>query len=106
VVGEDSNRDGLPTVLLEAMALGTPCISTNVTGIPEVIRHRETGLMVSQHDPIALADAIMELLQDPELRLQLATQARKIVEQDFDIHRNAAQLRTLFRTAAVSPVAV
>jgi colanic acid/amylovoran biosynthesis glycosyltransferase len=48
----------------------------------------------------------VELLQDPELRLQLATQARKIVEQDFDIHRNAAQLRTLFRTAAVSPVAV
>jgi colanic acid/amylovoran biosynthesis glycosyltransferase len=52
VVGEDSNRDGLPTVLLEALALGTPCISTNVTGIPEVIRHRETGLMVSQHDRI------------------------------------------------------
>jgi colanic acid/amylovoran biosynthesis glycosyltransferase len=106
VVGGDSNRDGLPTVLLEAMAIGTPCVSTDVTGIPEVVRHGETGLMVPQHDPIALADAIGELLQDPELRLHLATQARQVVEQDFDIHRNAAQLRTLFRMAAVSPVAV
>src|SRR5262249_30826288 len=43
VVGQDGNRDGLPTVLLEAMALGTPCVSTDVTGIPEVVRDGETG---------------------------------------------------------------
>ncbi|HUE76254.1 MAG TPA: glycosyltransferase, partial [Chloroflexota bacterium] len=55
VVGEDGNRDGLPTVLLEAMALGTPCISTDVTGIPEVLRDGETGLLVRQQDPQGLA---------------------------------------------------
>lgn len=50
VIGSDGNRDGLPTALLEAMALGTPCISTDVTGIPEAVRNGETGLVVPQHD--------------------------------------------------------
>ena len=62
VVGSDGNRDGLPTVLLEAMALGTPCVSTDVTGIPEVLRDGETGLMVAQHAPHELADALEKLL--------------------------------------------
>jgi glycosyltransferase involved in cell wall biosynthesis len=48
IVGEDGNRDGMPTVLLEAMALGTPCVSTPVTGIPEIVREGETGLLVPQ----------------------------------------------------------
>ena len=58
VVAEDGNRDGLPTVLLEAMALGTPCVATDVTGMPEAVRHGDTGLIVDQHDPPALAHAL------------------------------------------------
>lgn len=104
VIGTDSNRDGLPTVLLEAMALGTPCISTDVTGIPEALRHRETGLIVPQHDAIALAKALEQLLNDAHLRVQLATQARKLIETNFDIHCNAAHLRTIFRAAPVKAV--
>lgn len=105
VVGRDSNQDGLPTVLLEAMALGTPCISTDVAGIPEVVRHEKTGLSVPHHDAIALADAIAHLLQNPKFGVQLATQARQLIEQEFDIHRNATQLRTLFRAAiSVNPI--
>jgi len=99
VVGGDGNRDGLPTVLLEAMALGTPCVSTDVTGIPEVLRDEETGLMVPQHDPAALADAIERLLADPELRVELAGRARRLVEEEFDVHRNAALLRETFEAA-------
>jgi colanic acid/amylovoran biosynthesis glycosyltransferase len=99
VVGEDGNRDGLPTVLLEAMALGTPCVSTDVTGIPEVLRDGETGLMVPQRDPAALADAIERLLADPELRVGLAGRARRLVEAEFDVHRNAARLREAFQAA-------
>jgi glycosyltransferase involved in cell wall biosynthesis len=98
VIGSDGNSDGLPTVLLEAMALGTPCVSTNVTGVPEIVRDRNTGLMVPQHDPIALAAAIEELLTNPTLRVELATQARHLIEAEFDIHRNTSSLRTLFRT--------
>lgn len=104
VIGTDSNRDGLPTVLLEAMALGTPCVSTDVTGIPEALQHRETGLIVPQHDAIALAKALEQLLTDANLRVQLATQARKLIETNFDIHCNAAHLRTIFRAAPVAAV--
>jgi glycosyltransferase involved in cell wall biosynthesis len=99
VVGGDGNRDGLPTVLLEAMALGTPCVSTDVTGIPEVLRDGETGLMVPQRDPAALADAIERLLADPELRVRLAGRARRLVEAEFDVRRNAALLRETFEAA-------
>jgi len=99
VVGSDGNRDGLPTVLLEAMALGTPCVSTAVTGIPEVLRDGETGLMVPQRDPAALADAIERLLGDPTLRVELADRARRLIEEEFDVHRNAALLREVFDTA-------
>src|SRR5699024_3724193 len=55
VVGSDGNTDGLPTVVLEAMALGTPCVTTDVTGLVEVIDHERTGLLVPQRDPAALA---------------------------------------------------
>ena len=96
VLGSDGNRDGLPTVLLEAMALGTPCVSTDVTGIPEVVIDGRTGLQVPQHDPIRLADAIVRLLDDGHLRLRLAEGARRLIEREFDITRNAAVLRATF----------
>jgi glycosyltransferase involved in cell wall biosynthesis len=96
VIGADGNRDGLPTVLLEAMALGTPCVSTDVTGIPEVLRDGATGLMVRQHDAAGLAAAIEKLLESSSLRVKLATQARQRIEAEFDVERNAARLRELF----------
>lgn len=99
VVGQDGNRDGLPTVLLEAMALGTPCVSTDVTGIPEILHDGKTGLMVSQHDPAALAAALERLFDDAELRVRLAARARRMIERDFDIHQNASEIRALFQAA-------
>lgn len=96
VIGKDGNRDGLPTVLLEAMALGTPCVSTDVTGIPELVQNGETGLIVPQHDAEELAIALRKLLTDSALRVQLSTQARQLIESEFDIHRNAGILRGLF----------
>ena len=96
VVGRDGNRDGLPTVLLEAMALGTPCVATPVTGIPEVVRDGETGLLVPEHDPAALAGALGRLLDDRALRVRLAGQARGLVEREFDSRRQAQVLRALF----------
>jgi colanic acid/amylovoran biosynthesis glycosyltransferase len=102
VVGADGDRDGLPTVLLEAMALGTPCISTDVTGIPEAVRDGETGLAVPQHDPTALAAAIERLLLEKALRVRLAVNARRLVEREFDIRRNASRLRAVFDEAAAA----
>jgi colanic acid/amylovoran biosynthesis glycosyltransferase len=102
VVGEDGNRDGLPTVLLEAMALGTPCVSTPVTGIPEVVRHAETGLLVPERDPAALAGALGRVLDDRELGRAFAQGARALMERLFDLHRNTADIRSVFEAAALA----
>ncbi len=96
IIAKDGNRDGLPTVLLEAMALGTPCVGTDVTGMPEVISDRTTGSIVRQNDPVTLANALEEILQDPNLRVQLATRARQLVESEFDIDKNTARMRSSF----------
>lgn len=96
VVGSDGNRDGLPTVLLEAMALGTPCVATPVTGIPEAVHHDRSGLLVPEADPHALATAIGRLLDDADLRTRLASAARGLVEEEFDVHRQSARLRRHF----------
>jgi len=96
VVAEDGDRDGLPNVIQEALALGTPVISTDVAGIAEVIRDGETGLRVPQNDPPALADAIERLLTDPNLRVRIAAQGRRLIEAEFDIDRNTARRRACF----------
>jgi colanic acid/amylovoran biosynthesis glycosyltransferase len=94
VVGADGNREGLPTVLLEAMALGTPCVGTDVTGIPEVLLDGRTGLAVAQRDPAGLAAALARLLDDAELRVRLAGAARRRIEARFDADETSACWRT------------
>jgi glycosyltransferase involved in cell wall biosynthesis len=100
VVGKDGDRDGLPNVIQEALALGTPVVTTDVTGIPEVVRDGETGLQVPQADPEALAVALDRLLTDHDLRVRLAARGRRLIEAEFDIHRNAGRRRALFVAAS------
>ncbi|MFC5380496.1 glycosyltransferase [Aquipuribacter nitratireducens] len=95
VVGDDGNRDGLPTVVLEAMALGTPVVSTPVTGIPEVVRDGDTGLLVPERDPAALARALRRLLDDADLRERTARAARSLVESGYDRRDQARRLRAM-----------
>ena len=90
------DRDALPTVLLEAAAQGLPCVSTPVGGIPEIIRHRETGLLVPSNSPLALAQAIAELAGDAILRARLGAGARSRAKALFDLHQNVATLRGWF----------
>lgn len=105
IVANDGNRDGLPTVLLEAMALGTACVATAVTGIPELVLDNETGLLLAPGDTVALADALQMLLLDGELSFRLASQARVLIEAEFDIDRNTRRIRALFSDTAVGSVA-
>lgn len=104
VVGADGNRDGLPTVLLEAMALGTPCVSTPVTGIPEAIEHRRTGLLVGERDVSGLVDALTELITDRGLATELARAARTKIETDYDARRQSSAVGALFES--LQPVEV
>jgi colanic acid/amylovoran biosynthesis glycosyltransferase len=100
IVAEDGDRDGVPTTLLEALALGVPCVSTDVTGIPEVIVDGATGLVVPQRDPKALADALVRLLEGPALGLELARRGRALVDERFDAAKNTGALRALFAQAS------
>lgn len=103
LVGADGNRDGLPTVLLEAMALGTPCVTTPVTGIPEAIEHGLTGLLVPERDSIGLAAALGDLLADSRLRARLAARARARVEDEYDVRQQAGKVADLFAAVARTP---
>ncbi len=100
IVSEEGDRDGLPTVLLEAMALGTPVIATRVAGIPELVIEGKTGRCVVPGDSAALAEAISHLADSEELRIRLAYEARALIEQEFDIDCNTRQLREIFAAAA------
>jgi glycosyltransferase involved in cell wall biosynthesis len=79
------------------MALGTTVVSTDVAGIPDVVHHGETGLQVPQHDPVALAAAIERLLAEPGLGVRLATNARGLMEAEFNIRHNTERRRAIFR---------
>ncbi|MGE9365290.1 glycosyltransferase family 4 protein [Isoptericola nanjingensis] len=100
VLGADGNRDGLPTVLLEAMALGTPVVSTPVTGIPEAVRDGETGRLVPPGDAPALAAALGALLDDPGEAARLADGARARIEAEFDVVGTSRRLLDVLESAA------
>jgi colanic acid/amylovoran biosynthesis glycosyltransferase len=104
-VSADGDRDGLPTVLLEAMALGCPVVTTAVTGIPELVQDGDTGRLLPPGDPQALAGALRDLLLDPAAAARLAGSARARIERDFDIARNTRALRQVFGTAGPQPAA-
>jgi glycosyltransferase involved in cell wall biosynthesis len=82
------------------MALGAPVVSTRVGGIAELVVHEQTGLLVAERDPEALADAIERLLADRELAAALAARGRAHVEANFSLERSVTRLRTLFEEAA------
>ncbi|MFE4543527.1 glycosyltransferase family 4 protein [Arthrobacter sp. NPDC056727] len=101
VVGSDGNADGIPTVLLEAMATGTPCISTAVTGIPEIVRDGSTGILIEPGNPALLEQAIRRIISPATDRMFLARNARDLIEREYDAGRQAAALRRLSRQAVV-----
>jgi len=96
VIASNGDRDGIPNVLLEAMASGVPVVSTPVSGIPELIEPGVNGLLVSPNDPAALAEAIDKLLASQELRERLARAARAKIESSFSLHASADSLLALF----------
>jgi glycosyltransferase involved in cell wall biosynthesis len=91
-----SFAEGIPVVLMEAMASGVPCVTTRITGIPELIRGDDEGLLVAPSDADALAASVARLIDDPSLRARIAAAARRRVDADFNLERNAARLGSLF----------
>lgn len=95
-IGEDGNRDALPTVLLEALACGLPSISTPVTGIPEILDGGRVGVLVPENDVNATAQAMADMLDDPERREHLGVVGRMHVREHFDLQRSSRTLKGWF----------
>jgi len=91
-----SFAEGLPVVLMEAMAKGIPCISTRIAGIPELIEHRENGLLLAASNFDGLSDCLAQLLSDGQLRSAFAHSARQRIEADYDLVRNCRRMAELF----------
>lgn len=91
-----SFAEGVPVVLMEAMAMEIPCVATRITGVPELIEHGVSGLLVPPADAVALADAVETLLDDPALRASLGKAAREKILREYDLHVNMAKVRDLF----------
>jgi glycosyltransferase involved in cell wall biosynthesis len=105
-VTSDGDRDGVPNVLVEAMACAVPVVSTAVAGVPELVQHDVNGLLVAPHDIPAIADALAALLTDEPRRARLGAAARQTVVDHFDLHAAAEQLADLFDHAGSgAPVA-
>lgn len=88
----DGHSDGIPNVLMESMAIGLPVISTNISGIPELVSHGVNGCLVPAGDSGALADAIQSLLADQQRCDLFAAAGRRKVEQDFNVRIEAGRL--------------
>jgi glycosyltransferase involved in cell wall biosynthesis len=96
------DMDGIPTVFMEAMATGRPVISCAVSGVPELVRDGDTGILVPSDDAPALADAIARLAADDALRVRLGGAARALVERQHDQRRTAARFLALMTGAAAA----
>jgi glycosyltransferase involved in cell wall biosynthesis len=90
--------DAVPTVIKEAMALGTPVIGTAVAGIPELLDQGRCGILVPPKDVKALANAIESMLADEDRRQKYSNAARKWSEQKFDLWRNGRRLADILAT--------
>ena len=99
-VSDDGDRDGIPNVLVEAMAIGLPVVTTAVSGIPELVEHGATGLLVDPDDIQQTADALLRIHRDAALARELSARARVTVAERFDGDRLIGELCTLFRRVA------
>ena len=98
VVHTNGDRDGIPNVIMEALSHRMPVIATDVCGIAEVIIDGETGLLVQQRDPRALANAVRRMLADRQAALDMAEAGRALVEKLFDPARNITAVYDLYVT--------
>jgi glycosyltransferase involved in cell wall biosynthesis len=96
VITPSGKMEGIPVALMEALACELPCVASRLSGIPELIRDGETGLLVEPRNPAALAEAIERLRREPQLGRRLGRAGHSLVLREFDLSTNAARLAELF----------
>ena len=96
VISANGDRDGIPNVILEAMAMQLPVVSTDHSGIPEVVEDGRNGLLVPPADEFALANAVAELLDSAERRRLLGQNGRRTIVERFSVEQNVKRLLAEF----------
>ena len=91
-----SRSEGFPNTVIEALAAGCPVVATPVGGVPEVVVDRRTGLLVPPGDPIALAQAIEELMRDPGLRQRMGAAGVERIQKNFTLSEMTVKMEQLF----------
>lgn len=97
VITNTGKMEGIPVAIMEAMAAGLPVIASNLSGIPELVKHQQTGLLVAPADSEALADAILKIGEAPDFASKLSEQGREWVLTEFDLKKNVLKLSHLFK---------
>ena len=92
----NGNQDGIPVVLMEAMAMELPIVSTRISGIPELVDDGENGFLVERKRCRGFSECVEKLLLNPQLRREMGQKGRQKIEREFNIKRSAALLEELF----------
>lgn len=103
VITPSGKMEGIPVAIMEAMASGLPVVATGISGIPELVAHGETGLLVPPGEPAALAAALAALARDPAAAHALGRRGRHAVEAGFTLRENVARLAGLFDAKVRAP---
>jgi glycosyltransferase involved in cell wall biosynthesis len=93
-----SHNEGTPVCIMEALSCGLPVVATRVGGIPDVVEHEKTGLLVAKGNVQGVADALLSLFRDPSRCVQMGKEARAFADTHLDIARTANRLVELYRT--------
>ena len=99
---KSGRREGIPVVLMEAMACEVPVVASRISGIPELVDHEENGILVPPANPEVLANAIQFLIDTPGARRQYGIAARRKILREYDLEHNAKRLSELFSSVEAS----
>jgi glycosyltransferase involved in cell wall biosynthesis len=96
IVSSTGEKEGIPNVILEAMAMNVPVIATNHAGIPEIVKHKETGIIIPEKKSLAIAEAVKLFAKDNNLRKICIENGRKLVSEEFNIKKIAKFKKKIF----------
>ncbi|MDH3330235.1 MAG: glycosyltransferase, partial [Desulfobulbaceae bacterium] len=95
-IAPNGDRDGIPNVLVESLAMGLPAAGTTVSALPEIIHHGDTGLLTEPGNPVTMADNILRLLTDMDLRSRVIRQGKELVYSTFDNRQLIKDLAAIY----------
>jgi glycosyltransferase involved in cell wall biosynthesis len=102
-VAPNGDRDGIPNVLTESMAMGLPVVATHISGIPELVENERTGLLVPPGQPDKLAQSMLRMLTDGELRSRVTAAGKQRVVRKFDNRQLIQELAGIYRKEGLGP---